>query len=151
MTMLFVIEYSTQLFAEALCFEFLVIGVGVIGKRIDADAAAGHEPACYLQIFGIHERHQIFHDNIDAVLMKIAVVAEREEVELEALALHHPFARDITNIDMSEIGLSGLRAEGRELRTIEGHEILILGVLVGESLQHPGIVVVAIVNALITQ
>ena len=55
MAMLFVIEHSAQLFAEALCFEFLVVSVGVIGKRIDADTAAGHEIAGNLQILGIHE------------------------------------------------------------------------------------------------
>ncbi len=83
--------------------------------------------------------------------MKIAVVAEGEEVELEALTLYHPFAGDVTDIDVSEIRLTGLRAECRELRAVEGHEIFILGVLVRECLQHLGIIVVAILHALISQ
>ena len=83
--------------------------------------------------------------------MEITVVTEREEIELQTLALHHLFTRDITDINMSEIGLTGLRAECRELRTVERHQILIFRVFVDKGLQHLGIVLIAIVDALVSQ
>ena len=52
---------------------------------------------------------------------------------------------------MSEIGLSGFGAQGRELGTVEGHEVLVLGMFVGESLQHVGVIVVTILDVLVSQ
>ena len=140
-----------KLLQHALLFEGLVILIGVVGKGIDADAAAGEEVAGHLQVLGIHEAHEVLHDNVDTVLMEIAVVAEREEVELERLALHHPLARDITNVEVPEIGLTGLGAEGGKLRTIECHEVLVLRMLVGEGLQHLGVVLIRVVYMLVSQ
>lgn len=128
-----------------------MLRIGIVGKGIDADAAAGHEVTGDLEVFGIHEADQVLHDDIDAILVEIAVVAEGKEVELEALALDHPFPRDIGDIDMSEIGLPGLGAERRELGTIESDEVLILRVLIGKSLQHLGVILIAIVRALVAQ
>ena len=67
-----------------------MVCVGVVGKRIDADTATRHEISRYLQVFGIHQFYQILHDDVHAVLMEIAVIAKREEIEFETLALHHP-------------------------------------------------------------
>ena len=128
-----------------------MLRIRIVGKGIDADAAAGHEPACHLYVLRIHQLYEVLHDNIHAVLVEITVVAEGEEVELETLALYHPFARDITDIDVSEIRLTGLRAERRELRAVKRHQIFILGVFVWESLQHLGIVVIAVFDALVAQ
>ena len=83
--------------------------------------------------------------------MKITVVAEGEEVEFEALALHHALARDVTDVDVPEIGLTGFGAQGGELGTVEGHEILVFGMFVREGLQHIGVVVVRIPDVLISQ
>ena len=140
-----------KLLQHALLFEGLVILIGVVGKGIDADAATGEEVARHLQVLGIHQAHEVLHDNVDTVLMEIAVVAEREEVELERLALHHPLARDITNVDMSEVGLSGLGTECGKLRAVEGNEILVFRVFVREGLQHVGIIVVAVLHVLVSQ
>ena len=148
---LFMVERCSELFAEALLFEFLVPGVGVIGEGVDADTSSGHEIAGYLKILGIHEFDQVFHNDVDAVFMEIAVVAEREEIELEALALYHALARDITNVDVSEIGLPCFGAEGCEFRAVECNEILVLGMFVGKSLQHGRVVVVGILYVLIAK
>jgi hypothetical protein len=42
-------------------------------------------------------------------LMKVAMVTEAEEVELERLALHHAHVRDILDRQGREIRLSGVR------------------------------------------
>ena len=140
---------SGELLAEALCLELLMIGVRVVGEWIDTDSSARHEIAGDLKILRIHQFDQIFHDDVHAILMKIAVVAEGEEVELEALALHHPLARDITDVQVSEIRLPGFGAEGGELRTIESHQIFVLRMLVRKSLQDLRGVVVAILRVLV--
>ena len=85
-----------------------MFGVAVVGEGFDGDAATRVEQSDDLQIFGIHQLDQVFHDDVNAVLVEIAVVAEAEEVELQALALHHACARDVVDDNMSEIGLAGL-------------------------------------------
>ena len=52
----------------------------MVGVRVDADAATGGEDACHLDVPGIHQLNQIFHDDVHAVLMKGPMVAEAEEV-----------------------------------------------------------------------
>ena len=56
--------------------------LAVIAVRIDGNASTGSELAPYFDIFRIHELNQIFHDYVYAVLMKVAVITEREQIEL---------------------------------------------------------------------
>ena len=77
----------------------------VVGVWVDADAATGDEQANDLDVFRIHYLYEVFHDGIDAVLVEISVVAEGEEVELEALALHHAHVRDVHDAYLGEVGL----------------------------------------------
>ena len=125
--------------------------IGVVGERIDANSAAGHEIAGDLKVFGIHEFDQIFHDDVHAILMKIAVVAEGEEVQLERFALDHPFARDIRDVDVSEVGLSCFGTECGELRAVERNEVLVFGMFVREGFQHLGVIVVRVLDVLVSQ
>lgn len=98
-----------------------MFGVSPVGERVDAYSSAGHEIAGYLYISRVHKADKVFHYDIDAILMEVAMVTEGEEVQLERLTLHHFLAGNIGDKYMSEVGLSGLRAEGRELRAIEGN------------------------------
>ena len=125
--------------------------VGIIGEGIDRDTASGHEVTRYFEVLRIHQSDQILHDDIDAILVEVAMVAKREEVEFQAFALHHFFARDITNVEVSEIRLAGLRAQSGKLGTVECHQILVLGVFVGEGLQHAWIVLIRVLYVLISQ
>ena len=128
-----------------------MVGVTVVGKGLDGDAASGVEQADDLQVLGIHQLDQVLHDDVHAVLVEIAMVAEAEEIELEALALHHQGARDIINNNVSEVRLTRLGAQGGKLRTVERHQIIVLRVFVLESLQHLRHIVVTILGILITQ
>ena len=82
--------------------------------------------------------------------MESPMVTETEEIELQALALHHLDVGDIVDMDGGEIRLPGDGAEARELRAIEAHPIVVLRMLVGEGLQHLGRVILP-VDGLATQ
>ena len=96
---------------EALLHQILMIIIAIVGEGLDGDAATGIEQANDLQVFGIHQLDQIFHDDVDAILMEVAVVSEAEEVEFEALALHHQRAGNVINNNVSEVRLARLGAQ----------------------------------------
>ena len=50
----------------------------VSGKGMNGDAATRCEFAENFDVFRIHQGNQVFHDDVDAVFMEIAVVAEAE-------------------------------------------------------------------------
>ena len=93
---------------KALFHHILMFSIAVVRERFDGDAATRIEQPDDLQILRIHQLDQVFHNDIHAVLMEVAVVAEAEEVELETLALHHQRARDVINNKVTEVGLTRL-------------------------------------------
>lgn len=113
----------------------LVRLIRIVGEWVDGDTASGREDTYYLQIPWFHQFHQILHDDVDAILMEIAVVAEAEKVELQRFALHHSFAWNVVDDDFRKIRLTGLRTEAGELRTIQGYKVIVLRMLVDERLQ----------------
>ena len=121
-----------------MLYQLLVVSVAVIGKRVDGDAATRGENSLDLDIARIHQFHEVFHDDVDAVLVKIAVVAEAEKIEFQALALDHALARDIGDDDAGKIRLPRLGAQGGELGTCESHEIFVVLMFVDESFKHLG-------------
>ena len=136
---------------EALLHHVLVVGVTIVGERLDGDAAAWIEQADDLQIFGIHQLDEIFHDDVHAIFMEITMVTEAEEVEFEALALHHQRTRDVIDNDMSKVRLARLGTKRGELGTVERHQIVVLRVFVLESLQHLRRIVIAVLGVLVSQ
>ena len=131
---------GAQLFmcGETLFGQFLVLGArtAVVGVGIDGDAATWGEEAGNLDVFGIHQFDEVLHDDVDTVLMEVAVVSEAEKIELEALALDHLDVRDIADTELREVRLSCNRTEGGELRAVETHPVVIAPVLVFECLQY---------------
>ena len=115
---------------------------------MNTDTAPGSKEPCHLYIFRIHEADEVFHDNVDAVFMEVAMIAETEEIKFQALALHHTLARDIADAYLGEVGLPGDGAEGGELRAAEPDPVVVLRVLVEECLQHFGGIVRAVVGLL---
>ncbi|MPN59214.1 hypothetical protein SDC9_206934 [bioreactor metagenome] len=61
-------------------FEPLRVRLSVITERIYGYAAARHEPAPDLDIFWRHQPDEILHNYIYAVLMKISVIPEAEQI-----------------------------------------------------------------------
>ena len=130
--------------------QFLVLGAGasVVGVGVDADAAAGGEDAGDLDVLGVHEADEVLHDDVDAVLVEVAVVAEGEEVELERLALDHALVGEVGDADLGEVGLAGDGAQAGELGAVELHPVVVLGVFVLEGFQHVGGVVLTVFGLL---
>ena len=102
----------------------------IIGIRPDTDAAARSEDARHLNIFGLHQTYQVLHDDIHAVLMEVPVIAEGEEIKLQALALHHSLCRNITYAYLGKVGLAGNGTQTGKLRTIETYPIIVVGMLI---------------------
>ena len=50
--------------------------LAVICVWIDGQTTARRKLAPHLDIFRIHQLHEIFHDDVDAVLVKVTVIAE---------------------------------------------------------------------------
>lgn len=120
-------------------------------KGIDADAAAGHEKALHLKIARLHQIPQIIEDDVYTVFVKIAVVAEAEQIQLQAFALDHAHIRYIIDVEMSEIGLSCLGAQGCEFRTVETYQVITILMLVDEGLKQRRIIIHRIFYALISE
>ena len=118
---------------------------------MDGDAAAWCEDARHLNVAWIHEPDEVLHNDVDAVLVEIAVVAEREEVEFQRLRLHHPDIGDVRDHDVGKVRLSCDRAEAGELRAVELHPIVILRVLVHEGLEHLWRIILLIYGLLVAQ
>ena len=87
-----------------------VLFVAVVGEWIDANASAWGEYASDFDVAGVHQFDEVFHYDVDTVLVEVALVAERKKVELEAFAFNHVFARDVLDYDFREVGLPGFRA-----------------------------------------
>ena len=108
---------------------------------MDGDAAARREKTGNLDIAGFHQADEVLHDDVDTILMKVAVIAEREEIELETLALDHLLVGDIGDNDFCEIGLSCDGTQACELRAVELDPIVIVRVFVDKCFEHLGRVV----------
>ena len=80
--------------------------LAIIGIRMDADAASWQEETCYLDVLRFHKADEVLHNNVDAILVETAVIAEAEEVELKAFALHHSLVGQVTDANLCEVGLS---------------------------------------------
>ena len=125
--------------------------VTVVGEGFDGDATTGIEQAYDLQILGIHQLDQILHDDVDTILVEVTVITEAEEVEFQALALHHQRARNVIYNKVSEIGLTCLGAQGGELGTIQCHQVFVLRMFVFKRLQHLRGIVVVVLRVLVAQ
>ena len=132
-----------------LC-KFLVLcsRTTIVGIRIDADTATWGEDTCHLYIFRIHEADKVFHDDIDAILMEVAMITEREEIEFQALALHHSHVWHILYLYLCKVRLSGNRTERSELRAVEKHPVVILRMFVLKALKHLRSIVLTIFRLL---
>ena len=139
--------------AEALPRQLFELGAwtAIVGIRMDGDAAAWCEDARHLDVAWIHELDEVLHNDVDAVLVEVAVVAEGEEVEFQRLRLHHPDIGDVRDDDVGKVRLAGDRAEAGELWAVELHPIVILRMLVNEGLKYFRRIVLLIYGLFVTQ
>ena len=83
--------------------------------------------------------------------MKVPVVAEAEQVQLQALALDHALARHISDVNRGEVGLPRDRAQAGELGAVELHKVVIARVLVLEGLEDARVVGPRVAHPLVAQ
>ena len=102
------------------------------------------EETCHLDILRIHKLHEVFHNDVHAVLVEVAMITEAEKVELQALALHHLHIRHIRYAYLRKVGLTGNRTQRCELRTVETHPVVVALMLVDKCLKHFRCIVVTI-------
>ena len=123
---------------ESLLCQLLILGawLAIVGIRPDADATTRSEDTCHLDVFRIHQLDEVLHDDVDTVLMEVAMVAETEEVKLQALALHHLHIWYVTDANLRKVRLSRNRTKRRELRAVESYPVVVAWMLVAKSLQH---------------
>ena len=55
-------------------------GPSVVGERMNRNATTRGEQPGDFDIFRVHEPDQIFHDDIDAVFMEVAMIPETEKI-----------------------------------------------------------------------
>ena len=112
-----------------LCAFSAVVGVGP-----DWDAASWGEYSCHLNILRVHKADKVLHDDVDAVLMEVTVIAEAEKIKLKTLALHHLHVGNVWYANLGEVGLACDGAEWCKLRAVESYPIVVAGMFVYESL-----------------
>ena len=54
--------------------------LAVVCVWVDGQTTARRKLAPYLDVLRIHQLDEVFHDNVDAVLVKVPVIAETKEV-----------------------------------------------------------------------
>ena len=79
------------------------------------------------------------------------MVAEAEQVQLQALTLDHALARHVGDVDRGEVGLPGDWAQAGELGAVELHEVVVARVLVLEGFEHARVVGLRVAHALVAQ
>ena len=67
---------------------------------------------------------------------KGAVVTEAEQVQLQALALHHLHVGDVRDAYLGKVRLSGDGAQAGELGAVESYPVVALRMAVVEGLEH---------------
>ena len=135
---------------KALLSQLLVLGsrTSIIGVWIDADATTRSKQSDDLDILGVHQSDEVLHNSIDAVLMEVTMIAEREKIELQALRLDHALVRDIHDFNLGKVGLTRNGTERSKLRTVELYPIIVPCMFILEGLQHLGGVVLRVFHLL---
>ena len=73
---------SSFMRGKALLCQFFPFGAGtaVVGVGVDGDAAAGSEESGNLNVFGVHELHEVLHDGVHNVLVEVSVAPKAEKI-----------------------------------------------------------------------
>ena len=123
----------------------------VIAVRINGNSAAWEKFSPYFDIFRLHKLNKVIHNDVNAVLVEISVIAEAEQVELQGFALDHLYIGHIGNIDRRKIRLSGDGAKAGEFRAVELDKIVTVRVLVVKGFEHLRRVILRVFHILVSK
>ena len=127
------------LFPFSACF-------AVVAVRVDTDAATWGKFTPDFDVFWVKQFDEIFHDDIYAVFVKVTVVAEAKQIELERFALYEFLVGYVGNVYSCKIRLTSHRAEAGKFRTVEFDKVVVVGVFVVKTFQYIWVVCVGIVS-----
>lgn len=100
---------------------------------LDCNSTTNLEVADQHYILRVHYSHKVFDNAVTAIFVKLPVLSEREQIELEALALYHLLIGNIEDMQFCKVGLASFRAQRCELRASKRHEIARIWVDILES------------------
>ena len=94
--------------SKALLSQLFIFGsrLAVVGVWPDADAAAWGKDTGYFDILRIHQINEVLHDDVHAVFVEIAMIAEAEEIKFQTLALYHLYIRNIADANLCKVRLT---------------------------------------------
>jgi len=113
----------------------LPAGFAVLGDDVGENAAAHVELRGQAHEARIAGAHQVVEDAIGDVFVEMPFLAERPDVELEALQLHATLVGDVIEIQGGEIRLAGFRAQAGEFRDFHMDVVIAAGIRVVEGFQ----------------
>ena len=92
---------------QAMLRHFFILRTrfSVVVVRIDRDTATWCEFPPHFEIARFHQFHEIFPDDVDAVLVEVTVVSEAEQIQLQRLRLDEFLIRDVRDVDGCEVRL----------------------------------------------
>ena len=108
----------------------------MVAVWVDGKAAAWQEFAPYFDVLWIEQVYQIVHDDVDAVFVEVAVVAEGKQIELEALAFHELLIRHIGNVDGGKVWLASDWAKAGEFWAVEFDKVVVFRMFVIEGFEN---------------
>ena len=125
---------------EALFGQTLILraGLTIVGVGPNTDTPARRKQSRHLDILGIHETDEVFHDDVYTVFMKVTVVAKAKQIELQALAFHHSLTGNVADAYLGKVGLARDGAQTGKLGAVEPHPIVVVWVLVFKRFEHLG-------------
>src|SRR5262249_12485481 len=94
------------------------------------DATAHGEVSDHLDPPGCGRYHEIVQDTVCHVLVERAFVAIGPDVQLEGFELYKVLVGDVTDADGSKVRLAGPGADAAELRDLEAHLVVAVGMRV---------------------
>lgn len=121
---------------EALLCQLFIFRVwpSIVAVGVYAYATTRCKLTPNFNISWVHKLYKVLHDDIYAILMVVAVVAEAKHVKLKALTFNHVNVWNVANIYGCKVGLPGNGAKARKFWYVEFYPIVILWMLVGEGL-----------------
>jgi diguanylate cyclase (GGDEF)-like protein len=90
-------------------------GFAVLGDDIGENAATHVELGSQTHEARVGGAHQIIEDAVGDVFVEVAFLAERPDVQLQALQFDATLIGDVVQIQRGEVGLAGFRAQTGEL------------------------------------
>ena len=107
----------------------------VLGGAGELNAAARTELTGHLHPCRVNSSYEVIQNAVDNLLIESGIVAEGNEVVLEALCLHHFFCRGLGDGQLAAVRLPGDGSEGGKLVRGECYHVGALRAAVGECLQ----------------